>query len=274
VKSKLTEALGLEYQPVVLEWTDEKPKSAVEFGKNKWGCVMFHFAAALKGRTAVISRDTFGCQGGGVGMGFGNTYTVFPGGCECFYRFLADGNEDDPEARKIGEAMAASGARDMADDFLKGERYLKDADATRRFVESVPITDIPAKYVVFRPLREEDLESDTVKSITLVVTPDQLSALVVLANHEHPERENVGIPYAAGCQVLGIFMYREGEKEHPRALVGLTDLSARKNLEHIIGKDKMTFSMTPAMFKSMESNVDGSFFHRHTWAMLKKTMKR
>lgn len=271
MKSKLVEALGLEYTPVALEWTDERPESAVEFGKNKWGCVMFHFAAALKGRTAVMSRDTFGCFGGGVGMGFGDTYTAFPGGCECFFRFLADGNENDPGARKIGEAMAASGGREMADDFLKGERYFKNVEATKRFVENLPITDIPTNYVVFRPLTEEDLENDAVKSITLVATPDQLAALVLLANHEHPERENVGIPYAAGCQIPGIFMYRESQQEHPRALVGLTDLSARKNLEHIIGKDKMTFSMTRGTFRTMESNVEGSFLRRHTWTVLKNT---
>jgi hypothetical protein len=37
-------------------------------------------ASAAKGRTAVFDRETFGCTGGGVGLGFGNQYLNFPGG--------------------------------------------------------------------------------------------------------------------------------------------------------------------------------------------------
>jgi len=229
---------------------------------------MFHLVAAARGRTAVISRDTFGCPGGGVGVGFGNRYLDFPGGCESFYRFLSSGCGDDAVGKQIAEGIAASGSRDMADEFLHGERYVKNAEATRRFVDTLPMQDIPTKYVVLRPMQDGDLNNDEVRSITLLVTPDQLSALVVMANHEHPERENVGIPYAAGCQVMGILMYREREQDCPRALVGLTDLSARKNVQRILGKNMMTFSMAPAMFQSMEDNVEGSFFNRHTWAAL------
>lgn len=268
IDSKLVKALRLEYHPVATVWTDIKPVPAIEFGTHKFGCVMFHLVAAAKGRTAVISRDTYGCPGAGVGLGFGNRYLDFPGGCESFYRFLSSGCGEDPVGRQIAEGIAASGNRDMADEFLYGERYVKNADATKRFVDALPIQDIPAKYVVLRPMMERDLNSDEVRVITLLVTPDQLSALVVMANHEHPERENVGIPYAAGCQVMGILMYREQEKDHPRALIGLTDLSARKNVQRSLGKNMMTFSMTPAMFQSMEANVEGSFFHRHTWASL------
>ncbi|NLO33371.1 MAG: DUF169 domain-containing protein, partial [Candidatus Hydrogenedentes bacterium] len=120
MESNLISALELEYSPVVLEWTNEKPEGAIEFGKQKWGCVMFHFAAALKGRTAVMSRETYGCQGGGVGMGSGNNYTAFPGGCEYFYRYMADGNESYPEGKKIGEMIEMSGHRETGRVFLNG----------------------------------------------------------------------------------------------------------------------------------------------------------
>ncbi len=271
IESKLVKALGLEYNPVSLLWTDEKPEKAVSFGVNKFGCVMFHLVIAAKGRTAVISRDTYGCPGGGVGMGFGNRYEDFPGGCASFYGFLSNGCGDTEIGKKIAEGIAASGNQDMADELLHGERYVKDPEATKCFVDALPLQDIPAKYVVLRPMQDGDLENSEVRNITLFVTPEQLSALVVMANYEHPERENVGIPYAAGCQVIGILMYREQEQAHPRALVGLTDLSARKNVQRTMGKDKMTFTMTPAMFKSMEANVDTSFFHRHTWEALQST---
>ncbi len=268
MESKLAEALHLKHHPVALVWTDKRPVTALEFARDKWGCIMYHLVAAAKGRTAVIGRDTYGCPGGGVGMGFGNCYRDFPGGCEAFYRFLSDGNASHEEAKAIGEGMAASGNTEMANDFLHGECYLKNPEAAKCFVDNMPIQDIPADYVVLKPLAETDLESENVRSITMLVDPDQLSALVVLANHEHPERENVAMPFGAGCQLIGVFMYRELDSDVPRGLVGLTDLSARKNVRRVLGKDVMSFSMTPAMLREMEANVEGSFFERDTWKAL------
>lgn len=266
--SKLVEALKLKQSPVTLTWVTEKPVGALEFGRDKWGCIMYHLVAAAKGRTAVIGRDTYGCVGGGVGMGFGDCYRNFPGGCEGFYRFLSNGNADVEGAKEIHDGISASGNKKMADDFLHGECYLKNPEVTKCFVENLPIQDIPAEYVLLKPLEETDLESEDVHSITFLVDPDQLSALVYLANHEHPERENVAIPFGAGCQIIGIFMYRELDSATPRALVGLTDLSARKNVRRILGRDVMSFSMTPSMYKEMEANVDGSFLRRSTWETL------
>lgn len=264
----LAKALKLKHHPVALVWSDEKPVGAIEFGRDKFGCVMYHLVAAAKGRTAVIGRDTYGCVGGGVGMGFGECYRDFPGGCEGFYRFLSNGNANDETGRQIGEGIAASGNKEMAEDYLQGECYLKNPEAAKCFVSAIPIQDISAKYVVLKPLAETDLESEDVHSITMLVDPDQMSALVVLANHEHPERENVAIPFAAGCQVIGVFMYHELDSDTPRALVGLTDITARKHVRKILGKDVMSFSMTPAMFKEMEENVDGSFLKRNAWSAL------
>ena len=49
--------------------------------------------------------------------------------------------------------------------------------------------DIPAKYVVVKPLRQTDREQDDIKNVTFFVDPDRLSALVLLASHDNPEEE-------------------------------------------------------------------------------------
>ncbi|MGH9522462.1 MAG: DUF169 domain-containing protein, partial [Terriglobales bacterium] len=115
---------------------------------------------------------------------------------------------------------------------------------------------------------------DEVKSVTFFVEPDALSALIVLANYTRPEIENVGIPFTAACQVIGILSYRELEREHPRALVGLTDLSARVNTRGPLGATAMSFTVPWPMFLEMEENVEGSFFQRETWRELKKSGDR
>jgi len=89
MKSKIAEALRLIHPPFAIIWTDEKPRPAQEFKPGKWGCVMWMLASVVRGKTAVFSRETFGCWGGGIGLGFGDQYLNFPGGPECFYYFLS-----------------------------------------------------------------------------------------------------------------------------------------------------------------------------------------
>jgi uncharacterized protein (DUF169 family) len=270
MESKIAAAIHLDVDPVALIWSDEKPPRAMEFAPGKWGCVLFLLAAAAKGKTAVASRETFGCVGGGVGLGFGYQYRNFPGGEECFCRFLSSGNAGTEPGQSIGQGMGASGATSMAEDYLLGERYLKSPALVKKFVASLPIMDIPTRYVVMKPLRNVDFARDDVRSITFLVNPDQLSALVVLANYDGKDNENVTIPFAAGCQSIGICTFRENQREEPRAVVGLVDLSARKNLRRQLGRDVMSLSVTVRMFQRMEENVAGSFLERETWKSLCK----
>ena len=166
--------------------------------------------------------------------------------------------------------MVGSGDRRLADDFLHGERYLKDAETTRGFLATMPIFDIPANYVFVKPLGLADPSREDIKSVTFFANPDQISALVVLANYTEPSLENVAVPWAAACQIMGIFAYRELERDHPRALLGLTDLSARLNVRTSLGNNVLSFTMPWPLFLSMEQDVDGNFLQRKTWDELRR----
>ena len=76
------------------------------------------------------------------------------------------------------------------------------------------------------------------------------------------------VPYAAGCQTLGIYPYREAEAEPQRAVLGLTDLSARAAVCRQLGDGFLTFTVPLHMFDELEKNVDGSFLERPTWQSL------
>lgn len=197
MKSRIENALRLKHPPVALLWADEKPEGAKEFKEGKWGCTMWLVAVAAKGQPAVASRKTFGCFGGGVGLGFGNQYRNFPGGEEGFCRFLSSGNAQTEEGRRVAEEVKPYMREEAHDEFLHGERYIQSPDKVRRFIDCLPVRDIPAAYVVFKPLEQVDREQEEPRSIVFFADADQISALVVLANYGRGDNENVIVPYAA-----------------------------------------------------------------------------
>ncbi len=263
MQSRLADALRMPLAPVALLWSDERPDDAVQFQEGKWGCVIWHLAAAAKGRTAVADDKTFGCLGGAVGLGFGNAYESWPGGIECFYGFLSNGFEQpaDPSDSESLHGRRAALHRD-------GERYVKSPRLVEKFVRSLPITRIPTRYVVFKPLAQVDPARETPQVVVFVVHPDQLSALIVMANYDRDDNENVITPFGAACHQIGIFPYREAASDRPRAVLGLSDISARKHVKRQLGDHLMTMAMPWKRFLELEDNVEGSFLQTDQWKVL------
>ncbi len=270
MESKIASALKLEYPPVAILWSDEKPADALGFKEGKWGCVMWMLAGAARGKTAAFDEKTYGCWGGGVGLGFGNQYQKFPGGIDCFCRFLSTGNADSEMGCAVAKKIEPFVDKDFLDDFLLGEKFMESPEQVRGFVEGMPIMQIPAKYVIFKPLNRVDKEKEKPEIIIFFADPDQLSALVILSNYGRRGVENTIIPYAAGCQTIGVYPYREAQSGNPRAVVGLTDLSARNNLKKQLSRNLFTFSVPLRMFQEMEEKVEGSFLQRNTWRALRE----
>lgn len=274
MSSQIHKAVGMRHPPVAVMWSDEKPEQPMQFSPGKWGCVMWLIAAAAKGKTAACDRETFGCFGGGVGVGFGNQYKNFPGGEECFCHFLSIGNEAWETGRKAADKVKPFMRKESYDHFVHGERYLKSPELVKRFIGSLPITDIPARYVVFRSLFDVPIDTAPPKVVIFFADPDELSALTVLANYGRGDNENVIMPYAAGCQTACLYPFREAESQRPRAVVGLTDLSARVAVRKQLGGNLMTFAVPFPLFQEMEANVVGSFLERGPWQELKGAGKK
>jgi uncharacterized protein (DUF169 family) len=268
MKSRIREALGLKYQPVALLWADEKPPDARQFTPGKWGCAIVMFAQAALGRTTALSREAMGCRGGGVGVGFGDVYAETPGGIDCFYRFLSSGNALDERGQAVAASLEGRMSPQARESFLEGEGYFRSPEVAKTFVDSLPMRDIPARYVVFKPLEQVNGDGERPVTISFLANPDQLSALVVLANYGRSTNDNVIAPFGAGCHAVGILSYGETERDHPRAVMGLFDISARRNVAHLIDPDMMTLTVPLAMYEEMEGNVAGSFLEKETWKSL------
>lgn len=275
MESKMAEAIRCSYEPVAIGFSGQKPEGARQFKPGKWGCVMFMLGRAAKGDTAVFDRETFGCFGGGVGLGFGNQYENFPGGESGFCYFLSLGNRHWETGQQVAESIRPYVRGGFMDNFLEGERYVASPEKVESFIRSLPIMDVEYPYVTFTPLSAVDPRSlQPPEAVVFLADMDQVSALTVLANYHRSGNENVIFPYAAGCQTIGIYPFREARSENPRAVLGMSDISARVAVKRQLKDDVMTFAIPYPLFLEMEENVSGSFLERPEWRELMKMRDR
>ena len=250
MNSQLVNALKLRMQPVAIILTNDKPEDGLHFKEGSIrGCVASMLvAASKKGRLAFFNRRSFGCPGGGTGLGFGDRYGKFPIDC-----LLSTGD-------KAMAAQMGRGGSSMAE----GERFYKYPELARKWVDSLPMTDVPTEYVVFKPW-EQVTEQDEPELIVFFVNADQLSALMVMADYNRGTNQSVTAPFGAACQSI-LFGYAEAKKENPRAVIGFFDISQRS----VVDREILTFTVPFRMFQEMEAGVEGSFLRMHDWQKLQE----
>ncbi len=236
MESKIAAAIKMTLNPVAVLWTEELPETAIRHTKNEWACFTSFLVKAADGKIVAFDKETPLCQGGMTGLGFGR-YNV-----ERMEHFLAKG--------KPG---------------VRGERYVKTPEIARAFLENLPEIKVATRYVVLKPLKLITAK-DNVQAVIFLVNADQISALTTLANYDRPTGDNVAVNFGAGCHSTVLFPVAEGLKENPKAIIGMTDPSARK----FLSKDLLSFSLPYKRFTELEAEVDESFLITDEWKQLAK----
>jgi len=250
MNSQLLEALKLKMQPVGVIQTDDAPVNGLHFKEESMrGCVAAMLVtASKKNRVAFFHRKSCGCPGGGTGLGFGDRYEGFPIDC-----LLSTGNE------KVAAQMGRGGSS-----MAEGERFFRNPEQARKWVDSLPMTEVPSEYVVFKPW-EQVTEQDNPELIVIFANADQLSALVVMADYSRGTNQSVTAPFCAAFQSI-LFGYAEAKKESPRGVIGFFDISQRQAVDREI----LTFTVPFKMLQEMEAGVEGSFLRMHVWHKLQE----
>lgn len=237
MSDKISELIKLTNHPVAVIQADDCPAKALQFGANRWGCVVAMLAAAANGKIAAFTAETTPCTGGRAGLGF----EKYPLGWIEY--FLSCGGEGVDRC----------------------ERYKKSPDIAREFITEISnalIEKLPPrkKFLLFKPL---DLLTDEIPDVIIfLVNADQLSGLVTLANYDSAGNDGAKILFGAGCAQTVLYPMSERDV----CFVGLTDPSARK----FIGKDLLAFSASYEKFLQLESVAQESFLTADAWQKISR----
>lgn len=239
MKSILCEKLNFKLNPVAIFFTDEKPETTFQAEKGKRVCAAsLLVAAAMKDLVSTFDEDTYGCAGGGVGLCFGNG-------------FKKKGHPTEALLSRGDEILRQQG-RSIERSLGKGERFFETPELVRKWVDAVPYTETPQKYVVFKPLHMVK-EGETPDLVLIFANPDQLSVLVILSGYYRGKALNVVAPFASACQSI-LLAYQEIGKDMPNAVMGYFDIAQRCNLP----KELLSLTVPYKMFQELELGaIDG-----------------
>ncbi len=222
--------------PVVFFYTDDPGGVDVVPKPEGHQCVIAPLGAARKGEAVCFGIESVACFGGQRYLGFCND--IRPN----FEYFLSCGIPGQ----------------------MEGERYKKTPEIVSQLMSRAPAFDAPGKYIVFK--RWDTLaETDTPEVAIFYARPDVLAGLFTLAGFDESDLHAVVAPFCAGCGAIVQYPYLEQRSEHPRAVLGMFDISARPWVQ----KDILSFAVPMAKFERMIANIDESFFITHSWARVK-----
>ncbi len=227
-------------RPLAFYYTDEDPRDSADEPRSTPRCVIAGLKGVRKGQQLVIDASLEMCRGG--------------------LRFLGFKAELRPEfAYFLSCGIPGK---------LEGERYKKSPDVVREVMKSLPPFEAPARFAVFK--RWEDLQNgDQPEVFIFFATPDVLSGLFALANFDEVDLNGVITPFGAGCATIVHYPYLEGRSDHPRAVIGMFDISARP----FVSPGELTFAVPMNKFLTMLDNMEESFLITKSWEKIRERMR-
>jgi uncharacterized protein (DUF169 family) len=236
---KFRETLGLKESPLGVYYTNVKPEGVTP-KEGISGCMVGLLQnARKKGKTVFFDKNHFGCPGGAYYMG------LLESPRPNIEYFLSCGIP--------GE--------------MEGERYIKTPELAKEFFKKRTPRLAPATYCVFKPVEQFQQGNMKPEVVVFFVSADILSGLFTLTNYALETTDAVYTPFGSGCSTILTYPLKEAEKEQPRAVLGMFDVSARI----MVQKEILTLAMPYSVFLKLVENVQGSFLETESW---KKVLHR
>jgi hypothetical protein len=189
-------------------------------------CCFSYYHRWLEGETLVLQKGGAGCEGSHRALGLEKSYPSY------MAHFLTDG---------VGAP--------------KGEGLKASPGLAQEFLDRAKPPEVASGAVLVGPLRPDHW--DAVRSVTFLVDPDRLGAVMTLAGYW--EADNVvAAPFGSGCS----FLWRSlNETAVDQAIIGGTDIAMRRYLPPEI----LTLTVSCARFEKMLAFPDEAFLNRGWW---------
>ena len=227
--------------PVAYYYAGEVSEKDLQDTKNEHRCLICNLNRVREGHAFVYSSESPGCLGGKRYTGF--SQRLRPN----FEYFLSCGIPGK----------------------MEGERYKKSPEIVEQLNREMRRAAAPAKYLVFKRWDKME-EGEEPAAVVFFAEPDVLSGLFTLANFRGIKPYSVITPFSAGCGSIIRFPLMEGSSQHPRAVIGLFDPSARP----WFGENILTFTAPMKKFAEMVEDMDESFLITPTWDRILQRIKR
>ena len=222
--------------PICFYYTDDEQHAEPVKPHPGMHCLIRELARVRAGESLSFASNTVGCAGGRYFLGF--TKRLRPD----FNYFLSCGIPGK----------------------LEGERYKASPELVAEQFKSDPLIPAPGSRIVFK--RWDALaEGDDPAVIIFFGTPDVLSGLFTLANFDESDSQSVIAPMGSGCSSIVHYPCRELRSAHPRAVLGMFDVSARP----WVPPGGLTLAIPWPKFLRMVAEMDGSFLVTESWSKVK-----
>jgi hypothetical protein len=230
--------------PIIFYYTDDaeraelQPKPAAS-SHGLPRCVIGQLARVRKGQSISLNVDSVGCFGGKRFLGF---------------------KQDIPPNFEYFLSCGIPGK-------LEGERYKRTPELVNQTLKRAPTIKAPAQYVVFK--RWDQLEErDTPEVVVFFAPPDVLSGLFTLTFYDSADPDAVTCPMGSGCSSIVQNPYLEKDTSHPRAVLGMFDVSARP----FVSPNILTLALPMRRFETLVGYMDECFLITDAWALVRQRL--
>ncbi|MFZ5433235.1 MAG: DUF169 domain-containing protein [Calditrichota bacterium] len=217
--------------PITFEYTDDERGVKLAKPTVETRCFIAALQSVREGHSLRFDAHSIGCAGGRYYCGFS------------------------PRLRTgIAEFLSH-------DEHGEGERYKKTPEMAAEVIRQTPWREAPAAYLLAK--RWDRLgESDQPQVVAFFAVPDVLSGLFTLAGFDEADRDaSVTAPFSAGCGSIVLAPFAERRSDHPRAVLGMFDVSARP----YVPAHTLTLAIPLQKFRTMVENMDESFLITESW---------
>ncbi|MBQ2486047.1 MAG: DUF169 domain-containing protein [Candidatus Methanomethylophilus sp.] len=232
---RIAEAVWLKNHPVAIYRADSIPEGANLPGDH-CGIPRLLVRVARCGGVSATDMGHSHCHGSKSGFGFGGIPDRYVSACSASVV---------PE--EIRSRYKHKGA---------GQSYFKNPEIALQQMETIKDYGDGKDVIVFEDLDSAESEGKPIEVVVFLVDPARLTALMQLAAFSKTTPGPAAImPYGHACQQIYAIPRAEGESDDPHAVVGMTDMYARR----FIAKDQLSFAVPYKLYRRMDSDLDESF---------------